>query len=1241
MRGMSASPRGFDGAYAGGAGTVGTMEREVARRVRENNSAEGKLSVGIDFGTTFSGVAFGSTRLFSGQIRQILNWPGSYETYRKIPSCILYSQPDPNREAVVVAWGLEAKAVAVRPGSGLINPSLLHSPTSDPRLPPLPHGKDATDVIADFLRCVWKYARGEITEEIGSVVDLDAADVLLTVPAAWDAAGCALMREAAIRAQLVQSSRAGDKNWRERLRIITCVLLSSSFPFEGAGCEKAGYWALTCVCPVLEPPYDLRSEPEAAAIHASTLSTLHNLKPTQSFIICDAGGGTVDTSVFRIMGELSALEVAELCARSGSNCGSLFVDLKFEELLRRLLKDHPIHLDPPSLAAFMHAFSETDKLAYHGTAEDDEAFFRFNCFNVEDCNDPEIGLEWGELAIPGWRIKKEVFDPIINQVLALLEHQMAKLPSLRVDAIILVGGFAASEYLFTRVQQTFGARVGTIARPNDCDVATLQGAARYGLGLSQGKKAVSSVVCPRSYCMTWEVEVKLPAEPIDHHLRPQYITYNDARLEICTNRLSYLVEKGAVLQKGVRLRSRFCKYTKGPDDSFFQAVLYVSDGDEIYRYTDEGETSELCRWTVNLASLPNFQYIARSGGGYVEFDLGLELDSAEVRGVLLSDEGLECGKASHGGNGMLSTGQGGALGGNAYGGNSAMMSGAAAAGEGLQGAGENEGKLSVGTTFSGIAYGSNRSMSGQIRQILSWPGSYETYRKVPTCILYHQRTPSEPATVLAWGLEAKTLGPSNLTLGQHRLFLSPDVLRDGRGTSSARLPELPYGKEPIDVIVDFLTCLWTYAKTTITEEIGSVADLEAADVLLTVPAAWDAAGCAIMRQAALKAGLVQSSRGGDKNWRDRLRIITEPEAAAIHASTLTTLHRLRASQSFIICDAGGGTVDTAAYKLIGQLSQLEIAEMCARSGSNCGSLFLDLRFEALIRSILRDHPTHLDAASLAAFRHAFSETDKLTYLGEEDDDTQFRFNCFNIEDGHDPEIGLEYGELAIPGHVLRRDVFDPVINQVLELVETQLLKTPNKEVNALILVGGFASSEYLFKRMQQTFGDRIPVIARPNDCDVATLQGAARYGLGLTGGKAAYQRPGFIAVNDAGIEVCENRLSYLVAKGAVLRKGQRLRSRFCKYSRGPSDCLFTAILYVSDADQIFRYTDEGETYELCRWTVDLSSLPAFYYNSQNSTGGFYTEFDLGLELDSAEVRGVLLNDEGEECGRATFEFIGQ
>lgn len=70
----------------------------------------------------------------------------------------------------------------------------------------------------------------------------------------------------------------------------------------------------------------------------------------------------------------------------------------------------------------------------------------------------------------------------------------------------------------------------------------------------------------------------------------------------------------------------------------------------------------------------------------------------------------------------------------------------------------------------------------------------------------------------------------------------------------------------------------------------------------------------------------------------------------------------------------------------------------------------------------------------------------------------------------------------------------------------------------------------------------------------------------------------------------------------------------------------------------------GPIEELCRWTVDLSPLPTFQQNAQlaregaspNGFGagngstrdgggggeGFYTEFALGLVLDSAEVIGA-------------------
>jgi hypothetical protein len=36
---------------------------------------------------------------------------------------------------------------------------------------------------------------------------------------------------------------------------------------------------------------------------------------------------------------------------------------------------------------------------------------------------------------------------------------------------------------------------------------------------------------------------------------------------------------------------------------------------------------------------------------------------------------------------------------------------------------------------------------------------------------------------------------------------------------------LQLGKKPIDLIIDFLTCLWEYAKDQITRDIGAVADL--------------------------------------------------------------------------------------------------------------------------------------------------------------------------------------------------------------------------------------------------------------------------------------------------------------------------------------------------------------------------------------------------------------------------------
>lgn len=72
-------------------------------------------------------------------------------------------------------------------------------------------------------------------------------------------------------------------------------------------------------------------------------------------------------------------------------------------------------------------------------------------------------------------------------------------------------------------------------------------------------------------------------------------------------------------------------------------------------------------------------------------------------------------------------------------------------------------------------------------------------------------------------------------------------------------------------------------------------------------------------------------------------------------------------------------------------------------------------------------------------------------------DNMFRFTCFNVEvrgslrprtglwnfffcqDPHDPTVGLINGELVIPGNLLRREVFDPVVGQVWILTHAENL----------------------------------------------------------------------------------------------------------------------------------------------------------------------------------------------------------
>ncbi|KAG8742704.1 hypothetical protein FRC12_015292 [Ceratobasidium sp. 428] len=201
-------------------------------------------------------------------------------------------------------------------------------------------------------------------------------------------------------------------------------------------------------------------------------------------------------------------------------------------------------------------------------------------------------------------LRSEVFDPVIDLLVWFINDQISKCGH-ELDGLLLVGRFAWSECLFKKIKKQFEPRIKIIARPPDADTAACRGAALYGL---EHSVLMSSYIAPRSYVM----RVKLPAEPEDWRMRAGYIAEDTRGHSICSNRLQYLIQKGAVLKKGQTVKVKFCKFSKSIEDYAFEVQIYTSDNERIMRYTDEGETTELCKWTIDLSLLPNFKENAKA-----------------------------------------------------------------------------------------------------------------------------------------------------------------------------------------------------------------------------------------------------------------------------------------------------------------------------------------------------------------------------------------------------------------------------------------------------------------------------------------------------------------------------------------------------------------------------------------------------------------------------------------------------
>jgi molecular chaperone DnaK (HSP70) len=118
-----------------------------------------------------------------------------------------------------------------------------------------------------------------------------------------------------------------------------------------------------------------------------------------TFVLCDAGGGTVDLISYRITQVSPFLRVEEAAIGSGDKCGATYVDKEFLAWLEKKLGTPTFKEIPKSKtrhgSQLMNAF-EALKIHFAGNKEEVQISLPRGC-GIQD--DEENGIEDGELTM--------------------------------------------------------------------------------------------------------------------------------------------------------------------------------------------------------------------------------------------------------------------------------------------------------------------------------------------------------------------------------------------------------------------------------------------------------------------------------------------------------------------------------------------------------------------------------------------------------------------------------------------------------------------------------------------------------------------------------------------------------------------------------------------------------------------------------------------------------------------------
>ncbi|KAH7305111.1 hypothetical protein B0J17DRAFT_690166 [Rhizoctonia solani] len=371
--------------------------------------------------------------------------------------------------------------------------------------------------------------------------------------------------------------------------------------------------------------------------------------------------------------------------------------------------------------------------------------------------------------------------------------------------------------------------------------------------------------------------------------------------------------------------------------------------------------------------------------------------------------------------------------------------------------------IDIGTTYSGVAFAYLVQGGDQmLNRVDKWPGqeAQNFSGKIPTLVWYNSL-----GEAVSFGAEASSpriqieAEENGWQLAKHfKLRLHP---KDLRVKHRLALDPLPYDVNLSTIYADFLRYLLEHTRKCFETTIIDGSEIwqthsPSMDIVIAHPNGWGPREQTFLRTSSVVAGFTFA-----EDALDRVHFVTEAEASVHFCMHYTNLKSsLHPDTIFAVCDAGGSTVDTTVYSVEKTHPKLQLGEKRASACIQAGSIFVDKLAEIFLRQYFESHELPWEEVDeyVTTGVHNFESKEKRKFGG---DNTQISlgvagYRCKRLE------LGIRHGELKLPSSTVQ-SFFDPYVNQIIESVQSQTSSLP---VSYVLLVGGFGSNPYLYKRLK-------------------------------------------------------------------------------------------------------------------------------------------------------------------------------